>query len=356
MVWTKKATSVTCRQLRLNTVEEAVPDILISELECLVRLHHPRILMLMAICQEDNFDSLSLVFAKVGIGSLYFFLHQQNLRLKHTFAAAIIIQISEALDFVHGSGFIHCGISSHAIMLMEENQAKLACFEYTIPEKESASLYSSSNRHPWLSADSHISCLRHWIAPEVLLSTSKPTQASDVYSLCSVMWELVIGDVPFGDCDLINLRRLLTTNAELQLPLPKDVIPPIWHRIMQVGLKRKCDERDLDITEIRYMMKLCKERLLSPSGANTSAAATSTATGEKKTGRGTSIRSLTAAAAAAANNTGPFKVLQSTLTRHEPTESDVQDGGKVVSLFRNCSIVSSIAKVQNTSFGSHDVN
>jgi serine/threonine protein kinase len=269
MTWSRRNTSITVKSLRFKSVEEAVSDILIAELDTLVRLQHPRILMLLAICQEQNFSSLSLVFEKITFGSLYFFLHNSNLRMRSSFATDMIHQISEALDFVHGSGYLHCGISSHAIMLVAENQAKLGCFEYAIPENEPNSVPGApSTRHPWLASDSHLSVLRHWMAPEVLTQSRQASRASDVYSLCSVMWELVLGEVPWKDHTLESMRQLMADSPGLRLPLHKDVIPSHWWSVLSVGLRPNVEDRDLDCAEIRYMMGLAKDKFVSDGGGS----------------------------------------------------------------------------------------
>lgn len=93
MVWVDRNTSVSVRELRKSTVEDAIPDILIAELDSLVKLHHPNILMLMAVCYVDNYDSISLVFEKVQLGSLYFVLYNQLKRLSSLFVMDLIIQV-----------------------------------------------------------------------------------------------------------------------------------------------------------------------------------------------------------------------------------------------------------------------
>lgn len=94
MVWTERKTSVSVRELRKSTVEDAIPDILIAELDALVKLHHPSILMLLAVCHVDNYDSISLVFEKIPLGSLYFVLYNQFKRLSSRFVTEIIISVS----------------------------------------------------------------------------------------------------------------------------------------------------------------------------------------------------------------------------------------------------------------------
>lgn len=94
MVWIERKTSVTVRELRKSTVEDAIPDILIAELNSLVKLHHPNILMLLAVCYIDNYDSISLVFEKVPLGSLFFVLYNQLKRLSSRYVTDLITQVN----------------------------------------------------------------------------------------------------------------------------------------------------------------------------------------------------------------------------------------------------------------------
>lgn len=97
MVWVDKKTSVSVRELRKSTVEDAIPDILIQELNNFVKLHHPNILMLMAVCYVDNYDSISLVFEKIPVGSLYFVLYNQIKRLSSRVVTDLLAQVSSTL-------------------------------------------------------------------------------------------------------------------------------------------------------------------------------------------------------------------------------------------------------------------
>ena len=48
-------------------------------------------------------------------------------------------------------------------------------------------------------ADTGWQCLYNWLSPEVLLSEEcVAQQESDVYSLCCLVWELCMGEVPGG--------------------------------------------------------------------------------------------------------------------------------------------------------------
>lgn len=93
MIWVARRTSVSVRELRKSTVEDAIPDILISELNSLAKFQHPNVLMCLAVCHVDNYDTISLVFEKVSLGSLYFLLYNQLKRLSSRLVTEIITQV-----------------------------------------------------------------------------------------------------------------------------------------------------------------------------------------------------------------------------------------------------------------------
>ena len=41
------------------------------------KIRHPNVLLLMGVCQTNNLDGMVLLYEDVGLGSLYFYLHQK---------------------------------------------------------------------------------------------------------------------------------------------------------------------------------------------------------------------------------------------------------------------------------------
>ncbi|CAL8131442.1 unnamed protein product [Orchesella dallaii] len=267
MVWANKKTSVSVRELRKSSVEDAIPDILIAELDSLVKLRHPSILLLLAVCHVDNYDSLSLVFEKIPLGSLYFLLYNQFKRLSSRLVMEVITHICEALEYVHASGYLHGFVNSHSIFLVDSSRAKLGCFEYATPIGASKEVVQSS-AHPSLRSDNHLAFYRHWAAPELISGKRPLTASSDIYSLCCVMWEIIYGEVPWKDQSLEALRSMMTENPYARIPLDKGVVPPLWYHVLNMGLEPEVPLRDLDLSEVRDMMALSKSRIDVGAGDN----------------------------------------------------------------------------------------
>lgn len=75
------------------------------------------------------------------------------------------------------------------------------------------------------------------------------------------MWELIYGEVPWKDCNLEALRTMLSENPYARLPLDKQVVPHLWYHLLNQGLEPEVPLRDLELSEIRDMMLLSKNRI-----------------------------------------------------------------------------------------------
>jgi len=57
-------------------------------------------------------------------------------RLSEVDICRVFCQLSDALQYVHQRGIVHCAVTSHAVQLKNTDCAKLTNFEYaTRPEK-----------------------------------------------------------------------------------------------------------------------------------------------------------------------------------------------------------------------------
>ncbi len=143
---------------------------------------------------------------------------------------------------------------------MDIHRAKLGCFEYMTPIGANTEAVQVST-HPLIRSDSHLSTYRHWAAPEIITGKRPPSKASDVYSVCCVMWELIYGEVPWKDYTLEALRSMMSENPYARLPLDKRVVPQLWYGVLNMGLEPEVPLRDLDLSEVRDMMTLSKSRI-----------------------------------------------------------------------------------------------
>ncbi len=75
----------------------------------------------------QSFDKIQLVYEPVQLGSLYHRLHVARQPLPDKIG--VLIQVAEALDFLHSRKLLHCSVSSHCVHLVSTHVAKLGCYE-----------------------------------------------------------------------------------------------------------------------------------------------------------------------------------------------------------------------------------
>ncbi|XP_015279651.1 PREDICTED: inactive serine/threonine-protein kinase TEX14 [Gekko japonicus] len=192
-------TRVTVKELNLkphrNCSKQHLADLLLAEKEYSSKLRHPHLLLLMAECLSSDLERTRLVYERVNFGSLYSILHERRSEFPIVHAETIVhllLQVIEALQFLHIHGFVHRTVSSYAIMVVMTGEARLTNLEYMIESKDGGEL-SNLTRVPISSQ------LFRWCSPEVILEKSA-TAKSDIYSFCAVMQEALTGTLKEAEC------------------------------------------------------------------------------------------------------------------------------------------------------------
>ncbi|XP_058020047.1 inactive serine/threonine-protein kinase TEX14 [Ahaetulla prasina] len=229
-----------CSKLRLS-------DLLLAEQEYSSQLHHPHLLLLMAVCLSSDLEKTRLVFERVNFGTLYSILHERRSEFPVLHVETIVhllIQVSDALRYLHLRGFIHRTISSYAVVVVLTGEAKLTNLEHMIESKDGGE-HSDLTRVPIPPQ------LYNWCAPEVILERTA-TFKSDVYSFCAVMQEAFTDTVPWQGFDGPSIKDRITSGqwleADARLPKP-------YYDMVKTGLEYRPKQRTMNLQDIRYVLK-----------------------------------------------------------------------------------------------------
>nr|XP_060613650.1 inactive serine/threonine-protein kinase TEX14 [Anolis sagrei ordinatus] len=222
-------------------------DLLLAEQEYNSKLRHPHLLQLMAVCLSSDLEKTRLVFERVNFGSLYSILHERRSEFPIIHMETIVhilLQVSDALRFLHLCGFIHRTVSSYAVVIVLPGEAKLTNLEYMIESKDGGE-HSDLTRVPIPSQ------LYKWCAPEVILERPATTK-SDIYSFCVVMQEALTETIPWDGFEGSDVRNLLTSGqwleADARLHKP-------YYDIVKIGLEPRPKPRTISLQDIRYILK-----------------------------------------------------------------------------------------------------
>ncbi|XP_062479432.1 inactive serine/threonine-protein kinase TEX14 isoform X1 [Pezoporus occidentalis] len=222
-------------------------DLLVAEQEHSSKLRHPHLLQLMAVCLSSDLEKTRLVYERVNFGTLYSILHERHTEfpvLHMEIILHVLLQIIDALRFLHSCGFIHRSVTSYAIQIVSSGEAKLCNLEYMIESKDGGE-HSDLTRIPVPVQ------LYKWCSPEVIFE-KVVTVKSDIYSFCAVVQEALTETLPWKGCKDSVIKQLIISGqqleADVRLPVP-------YYDIVKSGLEPKQKNRSMNLQDIQYMLK-----------------------------------------------------------------------------------------------------
>ncbi|XP_067421872.1 LOW QUALITY PROTEIN: inactive serine/threonine-protein kinase TEX14 [Emydura macquarii macquarii] len=249
LIW--GSSRVTVKELSLkphqNCSKLRLADLLIAEQEYSSKLRHPHLLQLMAVCLSSDLEKTRLVYERVNFGSLYSILHERRSEFPVLHMETIVhllLQVNDALRFLHSRGFIHCSLTSYAIQIVSAGEAKLTNLEYMIESKDGGD-HSDLTRVPVPAQ------LYKWCAPEVILEKAA-TVKSDIYSFCMVMQEALTETLPWNGLEGSDIKELVISGQHLETDVR---LPKLYYDVVKTGLAPKQKDRSMSLQDIRYILK-----------------------------------------------------------------------------------------------------
>lgn len=183
-------------------------------------------------------------------------------------------QLAEGLAYAHAKGILHRDIKPANVLLTSEGSPKLADFNISFnggrPGEDPADTFGGSLAY--MSPEQLEAC------HQVLQGAPKQVrEASDIYSMGILLWELICGRRPFVDGDkksgtlallqhMIDQRRRINW-ATMSQQLPKDC-PASLREVLRKCLEPSHDDRFGSADELAQALRLCLNercwRLLHP--------------------------------------------------------------------------------------------
>ncbi|HLM64828.1 MAG TPA: protein kinase [Acidimicrobiales bacterium] len=154
------------------------------------------------------------------------------------------IALAGALETAHRAGVVHGGVAPDLILLSAEGQPVLTeagLTEFGQPAGISAALDRSIPYHA---------------PPEVLESTDL-SAATDVYSLASVIYTLLVGQPPHATCGVVDSTASLLLRI-LQMPMPtiqRSDVPPGLEDALRTALTHTPGKRQQQVLELAWALQ-----------------------------------------------------------------------------------------------------
>lgn len=152
------------------------------EAEMIARLHHPHIVRLLEVNQQENF----LVMEYIPGGTLSVWKRREEATLN--VLLSFLVQILDALHLVHQQGMIHRDLKPENILIVDKTTAKLTDFGI-------AHICGATITH----TGTHLGTIPY-MAPEQIIGKRIDWRA-DIYAVGVILYELVSGELPFTGSD-----------------------------------------------------------------------------------------------------------------------------------------------------------
>jgi len=221
-------------------------------------------------------------------------------------AARLTSQAARAIAAAHESGFVHRDIKPGNILVTREGRVKVADFGIARALAETALTLPGTTLGSV-----------HYFSPEQARGETT-TQASDIYSLGIVLFELLTGQRPWtGD----SAAAIATARLTGPVPSPSTLrsgVPPILEAITRKAMALEPDQRfdsaaDMADTLDRYLAESAT------GGAGTDAPSAAGAAGMGAAGAGAAGAAAAAGVAAGAGAAGVAGATPSASSDHDPT-------------------------------------
>ncbi|XP_072515635.1 inactive serine/threonine-protein kinase TEX14 [Salminus brasiliensis] len=242
---------VTVKELETHTSQkhaeqDGFQDLLISELEFCSRLFHPHLLQLMAVSIVADLQQSRLVYERVHMGSLYTILYHRRAEfpmLQVCELLAVVLQVCEALLYLHGQALVLRALSSHSVIIVHPGVAKVTGLGFIVPSEGSCPGNVSPLPLP--------AALYNWAAPEVI-RRRECTGKADLYSLCALIQELYTDAVPWRCVDPYWIKQAVDTGQALS---PDAAVPQPYYQLLQSGLQPQPKDRTCSLQDLRFTLR-----------------------------------------------------------------------------------------------------
>ncbi|CAK9193755.1 unnamed protein product [Sphagnum troendelagicum] len=177
-------------------------------------------------------------------------------------AVDIMLQLAEAMNYLHKSGVMHRDPKSNNVLINVVESKESSIFpsvQVKLADFGESKLNLNNSRFT-----TRMVGTTRWRAPEVFEfeeNTEMYTNAADVYSFAIVFFEVLTGEVPFSGTPMFRLLPNILEGVRPTLP-PDDYCPKHVSAVLKKCWATRAEDRP-QFHEICQMLRECKARILS---------------------------------------------------------------------------------------------
>ena len=223
-----------------------VKDQFFREAEAAGKLSHPNIVTIYDVGEDDDMAYIAMELLKGK--DLTEFCTKGNLLPPHR-VLGVGAAVAEALDYAHQQGVVHRDIKPANIILLENDQIKVADFGI-------ARVMSSSTK----TQTGVIFGTPNYMSPEQVAG-KKVDGRSDLFSLGVVLFEMFSAEKPFKGENINALMYAITHNAYTPLPEVAPATPACCVKIIDKLLSKGVTQRYKSAAQLVKQITGCRQEL-----------------------------------------------------------------------------------------------
>ena len=213
----------------------------LREAEAAGKLSHPNIVTIFDVGEEHDMAWMAMELLK---GSDLADYCQKDSLLPVSKVMQIISSVAEALDYAHSHGVVHRDIKPDNIILLEDEQVKVADFGI-------ARVMSASQTQTGV-----ILGTPNYMSPEQV-EGARVDGRSDLFSLGVVMYEMLSGEKPFHGDNLAHLMYAIANASYTPLSKVNPKVPECCNRIVKKLLIKNPERRIKNAATVVKNIRQC---------------------------------------------------------------------------------------------------
>jgi serine/threonine protein kinase len=200
----------------------------LAEARSMFKMSHPNIVKVTDLIEDG--DTVAFVMEFVEGETLKDFLDRRG-PLQEKDIRAILLQMLDALAYVHEQGMVHRDVKPSNFMIDRKGKVRLMDFGIAKTLDSSSSEYTQTGTGMQMGTPMYMS-------PEQVRSSKEVGPASDIYSLGVVLWQMVMGRRPY-DTSIIS-------TVEMQIAILQESLPPTgssWDFFISAATQKNAADR-----------------------------------------------------------------------------------------------------------------
>ncbi len=217
------------------------------EARAVAQLSHPNIVTVIDRGEHD--DRQFIVFEYVDGENLKALVEREG-PLPEREAIELALQVARALGFAHEQGLVHRDVKPQNVLLNDGGQAKVTDFGIARSLEVSGNLTQSGT----------VMGTSDYIAPEQARG-SKVDAQSDVYSLGTVLYELLTGEVPFQGDNFVAVAMQHINQPPPSVRERRPELSPCVDEVVQRAMAKEPRDRFGSMDELCSALTACLAEL-----------------------------------------------------------------------------------------------